>query len=222
MTGSRPDEVLAEWDSVARRARRPQRAPMPRAVRPGRALLGAAPLVAAAIVAVVGFAWFGGRGFGVTGTPPSPVPGAGSARIAPSTAAEEGCAARLAAAILSWDGAAGSRIATIRLTNQGATPCAIPVMSIPALVDGRGRVLARGIGSLADGTVTVAPGGSVGTDASVTNVCGDPPVAPVTIVLDLRVGTSLVATPVSPDDVTVPPCNGPGRPASVEIQAWAP
>jgi Protein of unknown function (DUF4232) len=220
MTGTRPDEILDEWDAVVRRVRRPQRAPMPRGIRPGRALVAAAPLLAAAIVVVAGLAWFGGRGFGVPADPHSPVPGAGATGGAPSAEPEDGCTADLTAAIVSWEGAAGSRIATIRLTNRGATPCRIPAMSIPALVDGGGRVLAQGIGSLADGTVTIVPGGSVRTEASVSNVCGDPPVAPVTIALDLQVGVPLVAAPVSRDDVTVPPCNGPGRPASIEIRGW--
>jgi hypothetical protein len=153
----------------------------------------------------------------------SPVPPTAKPTPSPTPAGPNpACIAdELHAAVVSWEGAAGSRIATVRLTNVGHEACLIPAMSIPALVDGDGRILAQGLGSLADGAVTLEPGASVGSQVAVANVCGQPPVAPVTVAFDLQTGTTITATPLTPTDVDVPPCNGPGQPASITMHPWS-
>jgi hypothetical protein len=58
------------------------------------------------------------------------------------------------------------------------------------------------------------------THAQAGNDCSPPAVAPVTIAFVLGDGSRVVATPLSSDDVTTPPCNGPGEPGTMSMQPW--
>jgi hypothetical protein len=238
------DRILDEWDAVTRDAPRPVEAPRSRRIGwSGRPLLGLAPLLAAAIVVAVGIAWLGGRESGVGGdgspapgtpapsavaTPSSPVAVATSSSPAatPSapaaTPSEVAGVCKLEVSITSWEGAAGSRIANLSATNAGQVACTIPLRTPAQLIDGTGRVLAQTPDSaIGPRTITIEPGQRATTMALVSNVCGEPPVAPVTIRLDLGTNGVVEARPVSPTDTTVPPCNGPGQPSDMSIQDWA-
>jgi hypothetical protein len=123
---------------------------------------------------------------------------------------------------VSWEGAAGSRIATVELVNDGASSCNVPRLVRPVLIDGSGRGLAAGVAPSDDGpTIELRSHENVTTLVQVTNVCGEPPVAPVTISFEFADGVGVDARPLASDDVTVPPCNGPGQPASIEMQPWS-
>ena len=129
----------------------------------------------------------------------------------------------LAARITMWEGAAGSRIAHVELTNTGQSPCSTRALDRPQLVDGKGSVLIDGSNPAGSATVTVAAGGVLKTLVRDSNYCGSDPVAPVSVAFVLHGGGRIVATPVSPTDATVPPCNGdPGSPGSIDMQPWAP
>jgi hypothetical protein len=67
----------------------------------------------------------------------------------------------------------------------------------------------------------MAPGDVVKTFVQDANYCGPDPVAPVSVAFVLKAGGRFVATPLSPTDATVPPCNGAGSPADIEMQPWA-
>ena len=155
---------------------------------------------------------------------PSPTLVAPSATPVPSLVPCD--AADLAARITSWEGAAGSRIATVTLSVGGAGPCGLPTTARPALIDAHRAVLAQGKitngngGTAAVGALRVQPGDVLTTLVSVANVCGATPAPPVTLVFDLGSG-SLTAQPLSPTDDTVPPCNGPSQPPSIEMQPWS-
>ncbi len=154
----------------------------------------------------------------------SPTPAPPTATPVPSLAACD--TADLAAQITSWEGAAGSRIATVTLSVGASGPCGLPTTARPALVDAHHAVLAQGKitngnGGTADvGTLRVEPGDVLTTLVSVANVCGAAPAPPVTIAFDLGSGV-LTAQPLSATDDTVPPCNGPSQPASIEMHPWS-
>jgi hypothetical protein len=245
------DRVLEEWDSVTRNAQRPDEAPRRRAVRGSFGLMTLAPLVAAALVVAIGVIWLGGREAGVGTASPSPAPSTVTALASPSPspspspipspspsplvtapptpsptpeataspAPSDECG--LSAAITAWEGAAGSRIATIQLTSNGPQGCSIRTLPSARLIDGTGRVLAQIVNPDNGGRIDLAAGDVVSTVASVSNVCGGPPAPPVTIQLDLGDQGVITARPLNPTDATVPPCNGPTQPAEMSIHPWS-
>lgn len=247
--------LLDDWDSVASAARPPAAAPQRGSAGAVRSTLGLLGAAAAAVIVVIGVVWLGGRisPTQVGGSPspsasgnvavvspsaspsptlaPSPSPAATPSPtplLLPATPSPApGCdPADLAAAITAWDGAAGSRIATVTLTVNASAPCTVPTTARPALIDGHRAVLAQGRitngngGSAEVGRILVNPGDVLTTLVQVSNVCGAPPAPPVTVAFDLG-GAVLIATPLSPTDDTVPPCNGPSLPASIEMHPWS-
>jgi hypothetical protein len=131
--------------------------------------------------------------------------------------------AGLTAKVISWQGAAGGRIASVRVTNSGAVSCTFPTLTKPELVDGTGAVLLAGAKPGATKTLTLAPGASLNTMADASNYCGPTPVAPVSVALILADGARVVARPVTSSDTSgVPPCNGAGSPGYIQMQAWMP
>jgi hypothetical protein len=127
----------------------------------------------------------------------------------------------LQAAITGWEGAAGSRIATIQLMNAGPLACSIPALSSARLIDASGRVLAQVVNPDNGDRIELAVGDIASTASSVSNVCGEPPKAPITIQLDLGPKGVVTARPLSPTDATVPPCNGPTQPSDMSIHPWS-
>jgi hypothetical protein len=149
-----------------------------------------------------------------TATPiPSPTPAPTIGPCDPGT---------LAARIMAWEGAAGHRTADLELTNAGTVTCRLATMARPQLVDGHGSVLIDGTDPGPSKTLTLAPGDVVKTFAQDANYCGPDPVPPVSVAFVLNGGGRFVATPLSPTDATVPPCNGaPGSKGDIEMQPWA-
>jgi hypothetical protein len=124
--------------------------------------------------------------------------------------------------IASWQGAMGQRIATVELTNTSAAACTVRARSRPQLVDGKGRILIDSAAAASSATLTVQPGGRLRTMVEDGNYCGSAPTAPVTIAFVLGPSDRVIASPASPGDATVPPCNGPGVAASIQMHLWAP
>ena len=244
MEPTRSDQILDEWSSVARSATPP--GPPPHAVTTGVAgagisLAGAAVLVVALVAA---FAVLGNRPSqsGPAGLPtasPSPSPSVAVAIPAPPTPEPTATAAPtptltptpspsliadchpadLTTQITLWEGAAGSRIGHVQLTNNGSGTCSTADTWQPVLVDGQGRALIEGRPST-NATRIILPAGQVVTTlVLVSNYCGPTPAPPVSLsfVVD---GTTVTATPESATDTTTPPCNGPGQPGSIEMQPW--
>ncbi|HEY7132069.1 MAG TPA: DUF4232 domain-containing protein [Candidatus Limnocylindrales bacterium] len=130
--------------------------------------------------------------------------------------------ADLRARIVSWEGAAGSRIATVTVKNDGSTACAMPTTARPELVDGDDAILAKGdAGSMTSKTTTFEPGSTLRTLVEVSNVCAQSPKAPITVWFELEPDRTLKAAPKSASDETVPPCNGPGMPAAIQMHPWS-
>jgi hypothetical protein len=147
---------------------------------------------------------------------PSPTPTASPApTIGPCDASS------LAARITAWEGAAGHRIADVELTNAGTVSCRLATLAKPQLVDGHGSVLIDGTVPGSSKTLELAPGDVVKTFVQDANYCGPDPVVPVSVAFVMSTGGRFVATPLSPTDATVPPCNGAGSAADIEMQPWA-
>jgi hypothetical protein len=131
----------------------------------------------------------------------------------------------LAARITLWEGAAGSRIATVQVTNTGPAECNLDALDRPQLIDGNGGVLIDGEPPSESAVLTVAPGETLTTLVQDSNYCGPNPVAPVSLAFVYPDGVGrFVASPQSPTDIEgVPPCNGPsGSAGSIEMHPWAP
>jgi hypothetical protein len=183
-----------------------------------------AAIAAVLVIGVVGFSLMLSKnpsigGVGATASPivtDLPTPSAGVALCAASD---------LTARIISWDGAAGHRTATVELKNAGAAPCETATVDRPQLVGGDGTVLIEGIAAVAPTTMTLAAGQVVTALVQDGNYCNDIPVAPITVAFVLSSGEGrIVATPVTPTDTDgLPPCNGDANSAgTIEMQAWAP
>jgi uncharacterized protein DUF4232 len=170
------------------------------------------------------------------GDAPSPSPTSGahsSASPAPSQSANAtAClAANLAGRVLGWQGAAGSRIANVEISNTTARPCFIRGTPGLQLVDTRGRVLIdsttggpRGQPHVtpADPSLELPPDGRVRTEVRATNYCGPAPSPPIDIAFTLPSGGGrFVAVPsdgVSSAEA-VPPCLGPSG-GQIEMNGW--
>ena len=216
--------------------------PMPAWQRP--AVRWGVALAAAAVVVLVGVWQLRPATEAGVGTDPSASPsGVPAASTTPATSAPStsnpSAAAEVVAClavdldgrILGWQGAAGSRIADIRVTNGGARPCTIQGTPRLELVDATGRVLidSTAAGPSGDAHVSstdehfeLAPGDRLRTEVQVSNYCGEAPVPPLDIAFDLPAGGGhLVAAPgpgVSSSEA-LPPCLG-SAPSSISTNGW--
>jgi hypothetical protein len=150
---------------------------------------------------------------------------AGLVPIASVAASTPACAAsQLSARITMWEGAAGSRIATVRLYNTSFTTCYVRNFPRVRLVSATGHALITGpAASTTASTKTIAPLHYRTTLVQASNYCGGAFTAPVTLTFTLT-GTlgRVVAIPLSTSDTSgVPPCNGPGSPGVISMHAWS-
>jgi hypothetical protein len=153
-----------------------------------------------------------------TPTPPAETPPAAT----PTANAVATCdPANLVARITLWEGAAGSRIAHVEVTNSGTTKCLLETTERASLFDGNGTVLIRGTTPATVQELTLPAGATATTLVETSNYCGPDPVAPVTVHFRMSTGDQFVASPVDPTDATVPPCNGAAQPASIDMHPWA-
>jgi hypothetical protein len=145
--------------------------------------------------------------------------------IASVSAATPAChASSLSARITLWEGAAGSRIADVRLYNTSFTACYVRNFPRVRLVSATGATLIGGsAASTTAATRTIMPLHYVKTEAQTSNYCGPAFTAPATLTFTLS-GTlgRVVAIPLSSTDTSgVPPCNGaPGSAGSISMHAW--
>jgi hypothetical protein len=239
MDPSRSDRILQDWDEVASQARRPVAPPRRVVVTgglSGTSLAGALVIVAALLIAV---AWFGRPSSddqtGVVPPQPSATPAVtplpsetpptqstpGPTSTPAGSPESNPCLTTLDARITLWEGAAGHRIAHVRMTNTGSLECIMPSLARPQLVDGGGSVLIDGTEPTTTEIFTLAPGAVATTLVQAGNYCGPAPTTPVSVAFVMSAGR-IVAAPVSPNDSTLPPCLGsPGSAGTIEMQPWA-
>ena len=179
--------------------------------RLGVVLAGA--LIAAGAIGVIGAGGPGPSQTAAANGPdatPTSVPGAVDA------CAPDG----LSAEITAWEGAAGHRIATVKVRNTGSSACLLPTMLRPVLVDRAGDALILGTRPQAAYQMVVPAGSSATTLVDMANYCGAAPSSPLGLRLYLPSDTSIEAYPAAgvPLPIDPPPCNGPSQPASIEMQ----
>jgi hypothetical protein len=227
MDPSRPNRILDDWASVASEARRPSAAPRPVAVRsglPGATLAGASLIVVGLFVAGVLLGRPGpDNSVGTSPSPQGPVASDPSTSPSASPSSSGGlCRPEdVDARITIWEGAAGSRIATVELKQTGSAPCGLETLAKPQLVNGSGEVLIEGSAPARTTTIRFAPGEVVTTLVRTSNYCRPAPEPPVTVDFITSYDALFVATPLSPTDTTLPPCNGtPGSAGTIEMQPW--
>jgi hypothetical protein len=235
MDPSRPNRILDDWTAVANAARRPAAPPRPVVVRsglPGATLAGASLVIVGLVVAGVLLGRPGPNDaigsspspVGPTASAPTPSPVGPTASAPTPSPARSGGACQpgdVDARITLWEGAAGSRIADVELTNTGATPCDLETMAKPQLVSGRGDILIDGSTPRSTAVITLAPGEIVKTLVRASNYCGPAPEPPVSVAFVTSYEALFVATALSPSDTTLPPCNGaPGSAGAIEMQPW--
>jgi hypothetical protein len=191
-----------------------------------------------------------GAGAGTGSSGPSAGPSAGSSVAAPSTApstapasptvapatpvptlaANRPClTSQLSARIVSWKGAAGNRIADVRVTNEGPVKCILAGNPRVQLRGSDGAVLidssTNGGGapsSSGTGAIDVPSVGAVTTEVDASNYCGPAPALPITVAFILPAGAGTVVAKPAPgtdDAFAVPPCNG-SAPAVISTNGW--
>ncbi len=144
--------------------------------------------------------------------------------VAAASAVPACVAGHLSARIVRWEGAAGSRIADVRLVNTSFARCVIRNYPRVQLMSARGVVMIRGAAASATAATHTLPAlGFLRTEVSASNYCGPAYARPVTLAFALP-GTlgRVVAMPVSAADTSgVPPCLGaPGSAGHISMHAW--
>jgi len=157
---------------------------------------------------------------------PSPSPTA-SASVTPSSAAPSASAAAACTATDiratggPWGGAAGSRGSDIVVTNQGSAACLLPAAPAVALVDSAGAVVLSTPAKAGSGP-SVAPGGTIGFSVVFGNWCAQGTSLPLRLRLALAGDVVDIGNLAVSSADELPPCNGPGQPASLSTTDWQP
>jgi hypothetical protein len=163
-------------------------------------------------------------------SPPAPTP-TPSPTPKPTAAPVPNCtSANLTAKVTGWQGAMGSQIATVKVTNTSATTCRLRGSARLQLVDAAGSILIDSKTMGASGLPHVSPGdklwtmghlGWVTTMVQVSNYCGAiTPVDPTTIALYLPSSGGRIVAAAGPGG-SVPGCLGnPGDTGSIQMNGW--
>lgn len=121
-----------------------------------------------------------------------------------------------------WGGAAGSRGSDIVVQNVGTVPCLLPAGATVAIVDQAGTVLLSNTPVPPGTGPAIAPAGTVGFSLVMSNWCETPVGLPFHVQLALATdAVTIEALAVTTAD-DLPPCNGPGQPATLSTTDWQP
>ena len=174
-----------------------------------------------------------------TTTTPSPTPSASATPSAAATASAAAPATASATATAtapgggactpddlaltggSWGAAAGSRGAEVSVENRGSAACTLPAAPSVALLDAAGTAIIESPPPTDEPGPTLEPGGVTTFAILFSNWCDEGIALPLRVVL--RSGSAGI--PIPGLDMTVddlPPCNGPGQPASLSANPWQP
>lgn len=191
--------------------------------------LGALSLLGLVVAACVGTASSSPSSIGTTSIPalPSTVSTAAassSATSAPpmssaSPAMDSCTSADVLATAGQLSGAAGSRGADVVIRTSGNASCLLPASASVVLVDAVGTVLLSSQPAPTGEGPLLAPGGSVSFSVLMSNWCDQSVTLPLHLALVLAGGSADVGG-LSLTAGDLPPCNGPGEPASLSTMAW--
>lgn len=116
-------------------------------------------------------------------------------------------------------GAAGSRGADVVVRTSGSIPCRLPTTPVVAVVDPAGKVLLHSRLPLTADGPTIQAGGSLSFSLQLSNWCDRSATMPLHFLLALAGGSlDIGGLTLAADDL--PPCNGPGQPASISTTDW--
>lgn len=228
MSPNRADRILEEWSAVVRTVTPPPSPAEPLGPRVrgiGVNLVGVGLLV---LALVVGLAWLGGRDeqsdVGDTAPPSSsaaPAPD-GSSAVVPEPSATIAPSLNPCVYLstpLSWEGAAGQRIAHVTLNNRRDGDCVLGEFERVQYVDAGNVALIEGPAPA--GELTIPAHSSVSALIEIGNYCGPAPEQPVGFVfVGTNGGTFLVGAAEADADMSVPPCMGSSAPATIQMQPW--
>ena len=154
---------------------------------------------------------------------PSPTVSPSPSPAMPSASAVAACASTdVVATGGPWGGAAGSRGSDVVVENRGTSPCLLPAGPTVALVDQAGTAILTSAPTLAGAGPELPAGGSIGFSLVLGNWCDQ------AVSLPLRLRLALASDGIDIDELVVatlddlPPCNGPGQPATLSTTEWAP
>ena len=163
------------------------------------------------------------------GNPPSPTPSpTASPSLAPSASPSTSASAEPVACSATdltatggpWGGAAGSRGSDVVVENHGSAACLLPAAPTAALVDAGGAAVLSNAPAPAGSGPALEPGSSVGFSVVLGNWCDQAVALPLKVSLALASGSLDVANLAIPTVDELPPCNGPGQPATLSTTPW--
>ena len=120
-----------------------------------------------------------------------------------------------------WGAAAGSRGTEVSVENRGSAACTLPAGPSVALLDAAGTAIIESQPAADEPGPTLEPGGVTTFTILVSNWCEEGTALPLHVVL--RSGSAGIPIPgldMTADDL--PPCNGPGQPATLSANPWQP
>ncbi len=116
-------------------------------------------------------------------------------------------------------GAAGSRGADVVVRTSGGVSCRLPTSPVVAVVDPAGNVLLNSRLPLTSDGPTIQPTESLLFSFQLSNWCDRSATMPLRFLLALAGGSlEIGGLTMAADDL--PPCNGPGQPASISTTDW--
>jgi hypothetical protein len=119
-----------------------------------------------------------------------------------------------------WGGAAGSRGTDVVVENRGSSSCRLPAGPVVAILGATDGVL------LQSGPIPVGQGPTIRPHEAISfslvfgNWCDEPLTLPLRFQLALTAGAIEIAGVSMASRDELPPCNGPGQPASLSTTSW--
>ena len=118
-------------------------------------------------------------------------------------------------------GAAGSRGADVVVKTSGTGSCQLPAFPAVAVVDSAGAVLLQSRLPLTSDGPVISSSGSYTFSFQFSNWCDQATKLPLHVALAVASGlVDVDGLSFAANDL--PPCNGPGQPATVSATEWAP
>jgi uncharacterized protein DUF4232 len=119
-----------------------------------------------------------------------------------------------------WGGAAGSRGADVSVSLKGATRCVFPARPVVAILDAHGVVVVQASPVVASSQPPLAAGSPASFSILFSNWCAPGPKLPFRAVLVVAGDTVEIAGLSLTTVDALPPCNGPGQPATISATDW--